>query len=133
MAEIYSSCDVLLKMSRIEGFFGPPLEAMACECIPIISKVTGYNEYIIDQKNALVVEMGDIKGAEKAIQRLIDKPDLREELVENGKKTVKEWSWKRSIDYLEKVIRHENIEKVYESRNLPTYSYENEYQKIMNS
>jgi len=113
MKEIYSSCDILLKMSRVEGFFGPPLEAMACGCIPVVSKVTGYDEYIVDRENALVVEMGDIKGAEKAIQELIDNPELRDKLIVNGKKTSEEWSWEISINYLEKVISKENIEKIY--------------------
>jgi hypothetical protein len=29
MRRIYSSCDILLKLSRVEGFFGPPMEMMA--------------------------------------------------------------------------------------------------------
>lgn len=130
MKEIYSSCDILLKMSRVEGFFGPPLESMSCGCIPVVSKVTGYDEYIVDGENAMVVEMGDIKGAEKVIQGLIDNPDLRGKLIKNGKKTAKEWSWERSIDYLEKVIRQEEIEKVYESKDIGTYSYKKERKKI---
>jgi glycosyltransferase involved in cell wall biosynthesis len=130
MKGIYSSCDVLLKMSRVEGFFGPPLEAMACGCIPVVSKVTGYDEYIVDGENALVVEMGDIKGAEIAIQRFIEEPDLREEIIKKGGKTVKEWTWERSIDYLEKVIRQKKIEKIYELKNLDTYSYGKTCEKI---
>lgn len=104
MKNIYSSCDVFLKMSRIEGFFGPPMEAMACGCAVVVGKVTGYDEYIIDGYNALVVEQGDVDGARKAIQKLIDNPALREKLIQNGYKTAKEWSWDRSISLLEKVI-----------------------------
>jgi len=129
MKEIYSSCDVLLKMSRVEGFFGPPLEAMACGCIPVVSKVTGYDEYIVDGENALVVEMGDTRGAEKAIQELIDKPKLRDKLIRNGMITVKEWSWEKSIDYLEKVIKKEKIEEHFNMKDY-SYSYEKERERI---
>ena len=77
MKRIYSSCDILLKMSRVEGFFGPPLEAMACGCAVVVGKVTGYDEYIQDGYNALVVEKGDIAGARAAVQRLLMDEKLR--------------------------------------------------------
>jgi glycosyltransferase involved in cell wall biosynthesis len=102
MRRIYSSCDILLKMSRVEGFFGPPLEMMACGGAVVVGKVTGYDEYIKDEYNALVVEQGDVDGARKAIQRLISDNDLKSALIANGKKTVEEWNWDSSIDKLEK-------------------------------
>lgn len=104
MKKIYSSCDIFLKMSRIEGFFGPPMEAMACGCAAVVGKVTGYDEYIIDGENALVVEQRDIDGAQKAIKRLMNNTVLREKLIKNGYKTAQEWSWNRSIDLLEEVV-----------------------------
>lgn len=104
MKKIYSSCDILLKMSKVEGFFGPPLEMMACGGVCVVAKVTGYEEYIINEKNALVVEAGDVIGAKQAICRLIEDEKLRKQLIACGQTTVKEWSWSRSIDYLEDVI-----------------------------
>ena len=105
MNEIYSSCDIFLKMSRIEGFFGPPMEAMACGCAVVVGKVTGYDEYIVNEKNALVVEMGDVDGAKKAIHGLINNNELREVLISGGYKTVKEWTWSKSSSMLEEIIR----------------------------
>lgn len=104
MKNIYSSCDILLKMSRVEGFFGPPMEAMTCGCAVVTGKVSGYDEYIVDGENALVVEQGDVDGAQKAIERLMSDVSLREKLITNGYKTVQEWNWDRSIDLLEKAI-----------------------------
>lgn len=106
MKEIYSSCDVFLKMSRIEGFFGPPMEAMACGCAAVVGKVTGYDEYILDGENALVVEMGDVAGAKKAVQKLIKDDLLKNKLIEGGYETVKDWSWEKSFDYLENIIKN---------------------------
>lgn len=96
MRKIYSSCDIFLKMSRIEGFFGPPMEAMACGCSVVVAKVTGYDEYIVHEGNALVVDQGDILGARTAVQRLITDISLRNALVKGGHKTVQVWSWDRS-------------------------------------
>ena len=104
MNKMYSSCDIFLKMSRVEGFFGPPMEAMACGCAVVVGKVTGYDEYIVDNKNALVVEQGDIDGAKKAVQQLIDDRALRERLIQNGYQTAKEWTWEKSIDAMEKFL-----------------------------
>lgn len=104
MRRIYSSCDILLKMSRVEGFFGPPMEMMACGGAVVVSKVTGYDEYIIDGYNALVVDMGDVQGAKQAVKQLLDDDLLRATLIENGKKTASEWKWDPTIDKLESVF-----------------------------
>lgn len=104
MSKIYSSCDVFLKMSRIEGFFGPPMEAMACGCSVVVGKVTGYDEYIIDNKNALVVEEGDVDGAKNSVSKLINDAHLRQRLIEGGYETVKQWSWDRSAKAMLDVV-----------------------------
>ena len=105
MKKIYSSCDIFLKMSRVEGFFGPPMEAMACGCAVVVGKVTGYDEYIVDGENALVVETMDIEGAREAVKRLIGDRELREQLVRSGYETVKNWGWDKSIKMLIEVIK----------------------------
>lgn len=107
MKNIYSSCDILLKMSRVEGFFGPPLEMMACGGTAVVSKVTGYDEYIIDGYNALVVEPRDVEGAKDAVNKLINDRELREKLIRNGAETVQNWKWDRAIDTLEKEFTKE--------------------------
>jgi glycosyltransferase involved in cell wall biosynthesis/Tfp pilus assembly protein PilF len=116
MKEIYSSCDILLKMSKVEGFFGPPMEAMACGCVVVVSKCTGYDEYIENEKNALVVEQGDINGAAKAIKRLISDNKLRSQLVKNGFETIKQWTWERSIEFLEAAFSSNKIEPKQEEK-----------------
>jgi glycosyltransferase involved in cell wall biosynthesis len=107
MKRIYSSCDVFLKMSKMEGFFGPPMEAMACGCPVVVGRVTGYDEYIEDGRNALVVDNGDVNSAVRAVNRLITNPGLRQNLVQAGFETVKNWSWGRTLDALEKVVTKE--------------------------
>ena len=113
MKKIYSSCDVFLKMSRVEGFFGPPMEAMACGCAVVVGKVTGYDEYIKDKYNALVVEQGDIKAASQAVERLLSDKELREGLIANGQKTAQDWSWKRTENFLLKAMQKNPIEIHY--------------------
>ena len=80
------------------------MEAMACGCAVVVGKVTGYDEYIDDGYNALVVEQGDVIGARKAVVQLVTDVRLRETLIANGLKTATEWNWDRSVDALEAVI-----------------------------
>ncbi len=102
MRRIYSSCDILVKLSRVEGFFGPPMEMMACGGTVIVGVVTGYDEYIENEVNALVVDPLKPRQVAASIKRLIEDADLQKKLIENGKLTAKRWQWETSIDTLER-------------------------------
>ena len=96
MGSIYSSCDIFVKMSRVEGFFGPPLEAMACGCAVVAGDVTGAREYMVNEYNSLIVGLGDVTAAREAVVRLINDHTLREYLINNGKFTAQSWTWEES-------------------------------------
>jgi O-antigen biosynthesis protein len=104
MPRLYSSCDVLLKMSRVESFSYPPLEAMACECAVVVGKVSGAMEYIVDGENALVVEQRDIEGAREAVKRLLEDQALRSKLLRGGRETASQWDWERSFEAMRRVV-----------------------------
>lgn len=93
MRSIYSSCDVLLKMSRVESFAYPPLEAMACGCAVVVGEVSGGIEYARDGENVLKVPLGDVAAAKAAVRKLLDNAPLRNDLLEAGYATVKKWTW----------------------------------------
>ena len=93
MRSIYSSCDVLLKMSRVESFAYPPLEAMACGCAVVVGEVRGGIEYARDGENVLKVPLGDVTAAKAAVRRLLDNAHLRNDLLQAGFATVKQWTW----------------------------------------
>jgi GT2 family glycosyltransferase len=115
MRKIYNSCDILLKLSKVEGFFGPPLEMMACGGTAVVGDVTGYDEYIVNGENALVVKLGDIKEAKSAVKRLIEDRKQLERLKKGGIKTAKAMNWEKSIDKLEELINKESEAKAYET------------------
>lgn len=109
MRSIYSSCDVLIKLSVVEGFFLPPLEMMACGGTAIVSDVSGHEEYIRHLENALVVGRDDKEAAVAALRRLRDEPGLLEKLKAAGKVTASEMNWKAAeaayITLLEKLAK----------------------------
>ena len=102
MCRIYSSCDILLKVSMVEGCFGPPMEMMACGGVAIVGRVTGYDEYIIDGYNALVVDVHDVAGVRNAINKVTSDNELRSRLIANGRVTADRYKWDESINVLER-------------------------------
>lgn len=96
-ARIYRSCDVLVKLSLVEGMFGPPLEMFHCGGTAVVYRVTGHDEYIEHGVNALVIEPGDEDGVIEAVQRLRADPDLLERLKEGAMVAADRWpSWSES-------------------------------------
>lgn len=96
MGNIYRSCHILLKLSTVEGMAGPPLEAMACGCIPIVQKVTGSDEYMIENKNGFVVE--NIEAVDEALIMKAHKLFLSTSLESNNYLllTTQRFDWRRS-------------------------------------
>jgi glycosyltransferase involved in cell wall biosynthesis len=113
---VYRSCDVLLKLSRVEGMFGPPLEMFHCGGTAVSYDVTGYEEYLEHGVNGLVVPMDDEDGVVEAIRSLKADPDLLARLRTNALETASRWpDWERSSAefgrFLSAVIRQPAVDR----------------------
>lgn len=104
MRDIYSQCDVLLKMSKVEGVFGPPLEMMACGGTCVVGDVTGHDEYCMHEKNCLIVNKNSASDARSAIVRLMNDDALLQRLKSEGINTAQKFNWNNSIDVLEQLF-----------------------------
>lgn len=104
MRQIYSSCDILLKLSAYEGFGFPPLEMMACGGVSVVSEIDGHKEYIIDNYNALFTDPKNPSMTKKQVLRLINDKILYQNLQNNSQKTVKQFDWQNTIKTLEKIF-----------------------------
>lgn len=94
IAEIYASCDVLVKLSYVEGMFGPPLEIFHCGGTAIVYDVTGYDEYIVSNYNSIVVKTDDEGGVVESIKSLKNDPELLNKLKLGALETASKWpSW----------------------------------------
>jgi hypothetical protein len=91
MSDIYRNIDLLVKMSRVEGMFGPPLEAFHSNATAIVSKVTGYDEYIKHGYNALVVEVDDFVGLNDSLIWLSENREYLEQLKDGASETASTW------------------------------------------
>ena len=82
--------DVAMLLSRWEGF-GLVLPEYMLTGKPIVAaKVDAIPEIVSDGKNGILVKCEDYVGAAEAAVRLHDDVQLRERLVENGRKIVKD-------------------------------------------
>lgn len=102
---IYRSCDVLLKLSTVEGMFGPPLEIFHCGGTAIVYNVTGHEEYIRHHVNSFVLPEGDEHGVIHHLNLLKHQPELLEHLKKGAKITASKWpDWNTASDNFEKVL-----------------------------
>lgn len=105
MADEYRSCDVLVKLSRVEGMFGPPLEAFGCGATAVVTPVTGHDEYIKHNENALVVNWDDPRSVAGAVDRLAQDRRLLSRLQTNAVQTATNWpSWQVSSKEFERAL-----------------------------
>ncbi len=105
-ADVYRSCDVLVKLSRVEGMYGPPLEMFHCGGTVVTYDVTGHEEYVEDEVNGLVVPMEDRAGVARAIKRLHQDPALLARLKLGALETANRWTdWENSCKEFWSIVR----------------------------
>jgi len=106
-AEIYRSCDVLIKLSYVEGMFGPPLEMFHCGGTAIVYDVTGHDEYISHNQNAIVIQTDNESAVIDAINFLKDHPEECNRLKIGALETANRWNdWESASMNFEKSIFH---------------------------
>lgn len=97
VAQVYRSCDVLVKLSRVEGMYGPPLEMFHCGGTLVTWPTTGSEEFVEDDWNAMVVPMEDVESATDALNALKGDSDRLDRLKRGAVETARTWpSWRES-------------------------------------
>jgi glycosyltransferase involved in cell wall biosynthesis len=88
LPEIYNSAQVCVVPSLYENFPYTCLEAMACGCAVVASRVGGIREIIEDQANGLLVPAQDRASLAAAIVSVLRSASLRNELGRRARQTV---------------------------------------------
>lgn len=94
--ELLSKSDCIIKLSHVEGMYGPPLEAFALGTTCITSAVTGSEEFIRHLENALIVPIGDYFGVARWLEALHKDRNLLETLNRNASLTATNWVTQRT-------------------------------------
>ena len=91
MPSVYSEADVLLKLSRVEGVFTPPLEAFHCGATAVVSPVTGHDEYVRHRENGIVADWDDLPGVARWLDLLAADDALLDQLRRGAIETARAW------------------------------------------
>lgn len=84
------SIDVFVLPSVSEALSNSLMEAMACGCAPIASRVGGNPELVEPDINGFLFDKSDVGELARCLQRLIDSPDLRRRFAEQSVRAVEE-------------------------------------------
>lgn len=104
--DLYGRCDVWICGSTSEGFHLPPLEAMACGCPVVSTKVGGPMDIIREGHNGYLVEVGDSAGlADRSLSILRAPEDVWRRMSKAAIETALSYSWDDATDLLEGVLR----------------------------
>jgi glycosyltransferase involved in cell wall biosynthesis len=106
MAALYAGHDVVLKLSRVEGMFGPPLEGMHMGATCVVTPVTGHEEYVEHGVNGLVVGWDDRRGTARALDLLARDRERLAELRAGALATARAWpSWEQAGQRMAEALR----------------------------
>lgn len=106
MARLYAESDVVLKLSRVEGMFGPPLEGMHLGATCVVTPVTGHEEYVRHGVNGLIVDWDDARGTTRALDLLATDRALLHELRCGALATARAWpSWEQAGAFMALALR----------------------------
>jgi O-antigen biosynthesis protein len=101
LARLYRGTDVVLKLSRIEGMFGPPLEGFHCGATCVVTPVTGHEEYVEHGWNGLLTDWDDVRGTARLLDLLARDRRYLHFLRFNALETAKAWpSWEQSSTFM---------------------------------
>ncbi len=102
LPKIYNLAKIFIFPSFYEGFGLPPIEAMACGCPVVCSKVASLPEVCGDA--AYYVDPYNIEDIARGIDVVIKDESLRQSLIRKGFENVKRFSWEKSAQQIVEII-----------------------------
>lgn len=102
LVEYYNKAKLFLFPSLYEGFGIPPLEAQACGCPVIASKVTSLPE--VCRESVLYCDPYSVNDIRVKIEQLYYDTKLQDELRAKGFENIKRFSWDESAKKVIEVI-----------------------------
>jgi hypothetical protein len=101
MAAVYRESDVVLKLSHVEGMYGPPLEGFHMGATTVTTEVTGHDEYVRHGWNGVVVDWDDVRGTARMLDLLARDRRYLHFLRHNALATARGWpSWEQAAQFM---------------------------------
>jgi glycosyltransferase involved in cell wall biosynthesis len=107
LRELYAQCDLWLCGSAREGFHLPPLEAMACRCPVVSTRVGGPEDTVIEGINGYTVDIGDTASlGARLLEVLKLSPIDWKKMSDAAYATATGFSWDDATLLFEKALEH---------------------------
>jgi glycosyltransferase involved in cell wall biosynthesis len=103
IAEWLRAIDIFVLPSRSEALSNSLLEAMACGCCPVASRVGGNPELVRHGENGMLFESGNVEQLSKVLQSLVELRALREQLAARARSTAEQFSIGASARRMEQI------------------------------
>jgi glycosyltransferase involved in cell wall biosynthesis len=104
LRRIYNRASIFLAPSLSEGWGLPPCEAMMCGASVVATDIGGHREFCTDGETALLVPAENPGAIAEAVGRLIEDPELRLRLAQNGHRNIQKFTWEVASDAFEHVL-----------------------------
>lgn len=95
--------DIFVLPSRSEALSNSLLEAMACGCCPVASRVGGNPELVRHGENGMLFEGGDVGQLCRLLDTLVELPVLRGQLAARARCTAEQFSIRASVRRMEEI------------------------------
>ena len=104
---LYAMCDAWLCGSRREGFHLPPLEAMACRCPVVSTRVGGPLDTVEEGVNGFLVDVDDSDALAECLVRVLTLGEAQwKRMSDAALATATRYTWEDATDLLESALRN---------------------------
>lgn len=104
LGDLYRAHAIFVFPSLMEGFGLPPLEAMACGCAVVATRVGAIEEFATHGQSAYLIEPGDAKAIAEGVARLLEDDALRLRIARGGEQAASVHTWEKSAQALEEFL-----------------------------
>jgi glycosyltransferase involved in cell wall biosynthesis len=123
LRELYSQCDVWLCASRSEGFGLPTLEAMACRCPAVSTRVGGATDLIEDGRQGFLVDVEDSEALSKRLIQILRLPEPEWQAMSDASfGTATAYTWDDATSLFEAGLREAIARQSGERFVVPTWA-----------
>jgi glycosyltransferase involved in cell wall biosynthesis len=99
----YNGIDIFVLPSLSEALSNSLMEAMACGCVVVATRVGGNPELVIDGQNGLLCAPADAADLTAKLGLLLRRPDLRQRFAQEGARFIQQFSTQASLQRLEDI------------------------------
>jgi glycosyltransferase involved in cell wall biosynthesis len=104
LRKLFSTCDIFIWPSRIEGFGLPPMQAMACKCAVISTDTGAIRDYAVHGESAIIVPPKDHGMMAKYISDLVEEDGELKRISDNAYEQIKKFNIEKSTLLFEKIL-----------------------------